>query len=900
MATSRKDIRGIGPVPEGLSEELTTFLNQARNALMDVQAGRVAVFTATKVTTTTGSSGSSGGSSGGSDEPDLTPPPTPSGVNVVAGIDFIGITTDAPTFSMGHGYGRTLVYGKKYSGTGPLPTFSDDSLAHEFVGQVGSFPTDPATQWHIWVKWRSSDGVLSVTPAGGANGFQVTTGQDPAKLLEMLSGQIRDEQLFADLGSRIDLIDAPDTVPGSVAARIKTEATTRAGETGALFAQYTIKLDVGGKVSGFGLASSSTSSSFAIRADRFYIAAPSGVSGVGDIIPFAVQATPTLTPAGELLPAGVYIDAAYVRNLEAALGRFQNAFITNAMIVSVSASRITSGVISVGAYIQSSNYVPGVSGWRIHGDGSAVFRGLQILGDSYFDGQVTIRRPDGTVQFTSGGKLAADDVVAAPGWLNSNLSTSSNLVWNSDQSSAMSMGTYTYPGVPIGITLRHASELWTSTYVLRSNGTRNLAVSQLSPIAGGDDAPALDIHVLGTWSEANSVPVKAGQRYIFSCYLASHRCKSAVGMAFFDYNGNNVGDYMSAGYAATEGGADNLSAYVRGVCVATAPASASYVRPFVRKLNTASGQSDSWFWLAAPMLEATGSTATAPSEYSQGPAKDARQLGYIGDLDATKGATWGSNLNSVPANLAALSGSEAIKNELLSPAIAAAAQTANWSSVADKPAFGTFAALSQITYENVTTYIAGAAIGLAHINTATIINLAALNTWTGSLTIGDGSGSSTGWLRIGATDFFNGAGAFLGWVDGEIGLRLGDAESGADWIRWRASTGWQEKRSQMTLTLSGGAINHTTSSTGVFNIGSRSVLVGDGTAPYSYLWSVVPASGMEGAIYINGAVTNDSVSLRSQLNNPGDSAGATLVLTVTDATGRSKSVSIGVTSTNTA
>lgn len=398
---------------------------------------------------------------GGSTEPDPTPPPTPEVLQVAAGIDFLFYKTKPPVFSMGHGYARTKAYGAKWPATQEVgPTFANAVLIDEFVGEVGSTPTDPATRWCVWLTWVTRDGVESVTPSGGTNGHVATTGQDPTLLLKILTGQIKEDQLYAALGDRIKLIDAPDTTPGSVAARIKseattranadnaissivdqvsatvdgntaaiqTEATTRANQTGQLFAQYTVKLDVGGKVSGYGLASSSASSTFAIRADRFYIAAPAGVGGVNDVVPFAVQATPTMTPAGELLPAGVYIDAAYVRNLEVALGRFQNAFITNAMVVSLSASRLTSGVISVGNYIQSSNYVPGVQGWRISGDGFIEVDAAWIRGTikaTQIDARgLTIRRPDGTVVLDASGTGSAigwDSIGGKPDVFTNNL-----------------------------------------------------------------------------------------------------------------------------------------------------------------------------------------------------------------------------------------------------------------------------------------------------------------------------------------------------------------------------------------------------------------------------------------------------------------------------------------------
>lgn len=275
-------------------------------------------------------------------------------------MDFVGLTTEAPTFTHGHGYLATIVYGAKYSGTGPEPTFENAVQVHDFIGEVGTFPTDPATVWHLWAKWKTRDGVLSTAPAGGANGVRVTTGQDVTRLMTALAGKVKNEQL-------------------------------------------------------------DPASNFIFRANLFTIAPAAG--GLPNILPFSVLTAPTMTAAGELLPAGTYIDAAYIRNLEAALGRFQNAFITNAMIVSVSASRITSGVISVGNYIQSSNYVPGVSGWRIHGDGSAELAAASIRGKltaNQIDGKgLEIRDNAGNLILGAGNALALGYVPA--GALNSNV-----------------------------------------------------------------------------------------------------------------------------------------------------------------------------------------------------------------------------------------------------------------------------------------------------------------------------------------------------------------------------------------------------------------------------------------------------------------------------------------------
>jgi hypothetical protein len=152
--------------------------------------------------------------------PDLTPPPTPTGFAADAAITNLIVECDAPTYPQGNGHRQSRLYGAKRAGTAPQPVFASAVEITQFAGQVTSYATDPATEWHLWLKWESNDGVLSVNPAGGTNGLVVTTGQDVAKLLEALTGQLTTSQLYADLGSRIELIDAPATFPGSVNARV--------------------------------------------------------------------------------------------------------------------------------------------------------------------------------------------------------------------------------------------------------------------------------------------------------------------------------------------------------------------------------------------------------------------------------------------------------------------------------------------------------------------------------------------------------------------------------------------------------------------------------------------------------------------------------------------------------
>lgn len=63
---------------------------------------------------------------------------------------------------------------------------------------------------------------------------------------------------------------------GQNSAAIAQEAEVRANADGDLYAQWTLRVDVNGRVSGFGLASTDTVSDFIVRADRFSIVSPTG------------------------------------------------------------------------------------------------------------------------------------------------------------------------------------------------------------------------------------------------------------------------------------------------------------------------------------------------------------------------------------------------------------------------------------------------------------------------------------------------------------------------------------------------------------------------------------------------------------------------------------------------
>lgn len=127
-----------------------------------------------------------------------------------------------------------------------------------------------------------------------------------------------------------------------------TSIQTLTSTTNGLNAQYTVKIDTNGYVSGFGLASTANNatpfSNFIVRADRFSISSPSGPS-IPPKTPFIVTTTTTIVN-GVSVPAGVYIDSATIQNGSITNAKIGDATIESAKIVSLNADKIVANSLS--------------------------------------------------------------------------------------------------------------------------------------------------------------------------------------------------------------------------------------------------------------------------------------------------------------------------------------------------------------------------------------------------------------------------------------------------------------------------------------------------------------------------------------------------------------------------
>lgn len=499
--------------------------------------------------------------------PDLTPPPSPTGFAATAGISTILTECDAQVYTMGHGHFVSVLYGSKTIGPGADPTFSDAVKLGEFGGTVWAYPTEPATDFFLWLKWKTKDGVESVSPAGGLHGIKVTTGQDVSRLLNAITKAAEDPAApFTKLALRATLFYIVSDIPGS---------TTEAG----LFSVITSPITVG----------------------------------------------------GVLVPVGTYMKDGYIQNGTITNLKVANGAIDNLKVANVSASKLIAGTIAVGQYIESTGYSSGTAGWRINGLGNleandALIRGTVYVGAGSVGGIIvdagSIRSSNYSGGSGTGFRLAADGTLDLPdGTINANklnIGFGKNLIANSsfiERNGTLPVA-WSYGG-----SLGYMTQLlndeafdWTPTsmpktvYMVQSgrNGDTNIN-SAYTDFAGG------------------RTPVVAGKRYGFSAYLAAHRCTGQIYTVFENAAGvalqvnslgsgqpGDTGPALGAG-----GGGKSLVQYNRYGRFDTAPAGAATAYMIIRKGDTYAGATDSYLFIpAGTMIEEATLRQTVFSPYN--------------------------------------------------------------------------------------------------------------------------------------------------------------------------------------------------------------------------------------------------------------------------------------------
>lgn len=503
----------------------------------------------------------------GTTAPDLTPPPKPTGVTATALMSTAQVDWNAPTYTVGRGHDHSIISAAVVVMGQPLPEFSAASVVGSPEGHPASIPVElGGIQYRLWVQHVSKEGIASPP----SDPVEITTSVDPGKILEILTGQITESQLNASLSTPIS------TIP-TLAANIAAEASTRATQTGELYAQYTVKVDVNGYVAGYGLASTlvngTPTSEFVIRADNFAIAPVATDNNANDGSPFFYRTTPTVIN-GVTIPAGGYMKSAYIHDASITNAKIANLAVDDAKIANLSVSKLTAGSLAVGQYVQSTNYVANTSGWRINADGTAELGVASIRGQltaAQIDTRgLTIKDAGGTVIFGSGTGLDWSQITGANRPANGATVGATadeqrkiaevyfegaNMAPNSAFMSLDGWIPYNNAGIPV-------------TSWLNPNGALGNAGYCIQADAGG--ASTLGIYTNSSFPGGGVKGYAAGQGYYISCYVAAHG-PGMVGKTISLLNSNNLWGSVSmienpplvdgvfqryVGYAVAQAGSD--------------------------------------------------------------------------------------------------------------------------------------------------------------------------------------------------------------------------------------------------------------------------------------------------------------------------------------------------------
>jgi hypothetical protein len=157
---------------------------------------------------------------GTSNPADATPPTPISGLIVTSGPTFFFVEFDAPSYAQGGGNGRTIIYQANYSGTGPLPTFSDAVEAATVPGRstIVVISAEPGVQAHFWAKAETRHPTLQASPTGGINGVSATAGKiDGAEHIAALSIGTAQIANLAVTDAKVASLSVSKLIAGSIA-----------------------------------------------------------------------------------------------------------------------------------------------------------------------------------------------------------------------------------------------------------------------------------------------------------------------------------------------------------------------------------------------------------------------------------------------------------------------------------------------------------------------------------------------------------------------------------------------------------------------------------------------------------------------------------------------------------
>jgi hypothetical protein len=257
------------------------------------------------------------------DKPNLGVPPVVSGISVLTTFEFAHLSWDAATYS-NHAF--VLIYRAPAwtDEAGTIPSvFSDAVYLVSSPTIAYSDKLLPEDEMRYFFQNISDEGIVGPVSAG----FYAKTAPKPSYLIDKISGEIKQGDLFAALSSKID----------TSSSQAFAGFTTSASNEDIITTSYTVKIDVDGVIAGFGLMNQGGVTSFGIRADQFWIAPVTGPASETD------AAIPFIVSGGDVFIKNAFIDTAYIETLVA--GQITADYINT---LNLTAVNITGGTLTIG------------------------------------------------------------------------------------------------------------------------------------------------------------------------------------------------------------------------------------------------------------------------------------------------------------------------------------------------------------------------------------------------------------------------------------------------------------------------------------------------------------------------------------------------------------------------
>jgi len=212
---------------------------------------------------------------------------------------------------------------------------TSSELATSLATPIGNLPANTANSISTLETEQNAQGVTITAQAGTIstlgteqNAQGVTIGAQASTISTLETEQ---NAQGVTIAAQAGTISTLNSTVGANSTSISTQATTVNG----LKAQYSVKIDNNGHISGFGLSSTTTTagptSAFIVRADRFAVIDPASTAdGLG-----------TTTPTADNVPFFIDSGTTYIK-----AAAIKDASITSAKVGSLNANQISTGTLS--------------------------------------------------------------------------------------------------------------------------------------------------------------------------------------------------------------------------------------------------------------------------------------------------------------------------------------------------------------------------------------------------------------------------------------------------------------------------------------------------------------------------------------------------------------------------